>query len=119
MKQCSEYRVQGYFVALMSVLILGGILIITGLFKGVADEFPQSALPWYLRFILGYGLLLLLLPVFWASVTIQLENHQSIRFHQIYTFISGMLLLIGLTSLFIHCALLIMYPEYASPMQTL
>jgi hypothetical protein len=117
MKHGNEYRVQGYFVALMSILILGGILIITGLFKSIADEFPLSAQPWYLRFILCYGLLLILLPVLWASVTIQLENHKSIRFHQIDTFISGMLLLIGLTSLFIHCALIIMYPEYATPMQ--
>jgi hypothetical protein len=109
MKLFNEYRTQGFFVGLMSTLILGGILVLTGLYKGVAVDFPRHMLPWYLRFILSYGIFLMLIPVFWTSATIRLENHPVLRYHRAWTFVTGMLLLIGLTCLFVHCGMLILW----------
>ena len=64
MKLFNEYRTQGIFVCLMSTLILGGILVLMGLYKGVSVDFPREMLPWYFRFILSYGIFLILIPVF-------------------------------------------------------
>lgn len=105
-----EYRMQAVFVGLMSTLILGGVLVLTGLYKGVADDFAQTELPWYLRFILSYGIFLLLVPVFWTQLTIWLENHPALRDQRIVTFVSGLLLLIGFTCLFVYCASRLIYP---------
>ena len=66
-------------------------------------------LPWYLRFILSYGIFLMLIPVFWTSATIRLENHPVLRYHRAWTFVTGMLLLIGLTCLFVYCGMLILW----------
>jgi hypothetical protein len=111
MKLFNEYRTQGIFVCLMSTLILGGILVLTGLYKGVAVDFPRHMLPWYFRFILSYGIFLMLIPVFWTSATIRLENHPVLRYHRVWTFVTGMLLLIGLTCLFVHCGSQLLIPS--------
>jgi len=71
--------------------------VLTGLYKGVAVDFPRHMLPWYFRFILSYGIFLMLIPVFWTSATIRLENHPVLRYHRVWTFVTGMLMLIGLT----------------------
>ena len=84
-----EYRVQGIFGVLHSLLIVGGCLF-TGVIlkaRGYPDDFTE--LPLQLAFVRNWGFLLILIPLSWAVLTIWLERSQASWFSKRWTVLTG------------------------------
>jgi len=77
----SEFRLQIYFAALHTLVIIAGSLI-APVMSGDTNSFVSN-----------YGFLLLLIPLSWALITLRLEINHTDWFSKRWTFVSGLLLL--------------------------
>lgn len=97
-----EYRVQFSFVALQSLLIVGGTLLCGISLKTMLKQFDpdNTGSLYFLKFVSYYGFLLLVIPTAWAYLTIKAESIGYMWANRRTIFISGFLLIVALAFLY-------------------
>ena len=92
-----EYKIQSVLGLMQTVLILYAVLATATLMKAMGYPDDDIMVQWKSMALLvrKAGLMLMLLPIAWTCITIQLENGSS-RFSKSWTLASGLFLLVVL-----------------------
>jgi len=86
-------------------------MVVTGVMKIFNDDFLASC-QWgkVLLAVRSAGMLLLLLPAFWAVLTVRLERSETGWWSRAWTLASGVVLAMGLAWFFVECAVVGLSP---------